>query len=296
MATPFEEEQEQEIPKPPLADEESPEIPFEEPPKEEGEEEEERQTRQDKKRERGELRRVAEEARAEAAAARAELQAMQQRIQQYPPTPPQPQKDPRDQEVDAAYAQVESVQQHYAARAADQKNPMTVQEQQEFNKKWREVNDAYIDARAKKNAPQQVDPEQTMMAARYPDILANENHRAWATGKWYQKLGEGWGQKLQSGEKSKWELWDEVAEETRKHFRLGSHRTQQRTPAERAAYTSGPRGGGPAGPAKPTGIKMQKEFRILADQMYPDEPDPKKRYERWARGPGKRMLEGKQSK
>lgn len=77
---------------------------------------------------------------------------------------------------------------------------------------------------------------------------------------------------------------------TRIAFNIG--RQPGPTPNQQRHFVAPPRGGSGGGGTDngPQKIKMSKEFRQMADAMYPEERDDKKRYAKWANGPGRELL------
>lgn len=114
----------------------------------------------------------------------------------------------------------------------------------------------------------------------YADVYGNPNAVQYAEGE-YRKL-------VASGHKGGPDTLDRAMKEARHAFRM----TREPPPSatQRARFAGPPRGRGGPGGAEPESIKMTPELRRMANAAFSHVPDQNKRYELWAKGPGKAML------
>ncbi len=123
----------------------------------------------------------------------------------------------------------------------------------------------------------------------YPDVLANPRAVAWARGYYQMEVAKG---RADSGPQGM-QLVIEAHQKAREALKTApaTPRTDPNAPARRVGMGAGP-GAGARDDAAPSGLT--KEQKKMADALYGNEiPDAKKRYEKWAKGPGARLAAAK---
>lgn len=204
--------------------------------------------------------------------------------------PPVPSSDPLQTEIDGVYNERMRLAEQYNDKR--QSGQMSDEEDKSLRAKARELEEKSQRLQYRKvqrEDAQNRDPVQDRIQAiklRNPDVAENIEAWNWADGRARMRIAK--------GEQYSQDLVAEVMEETRREFRLGSHRhgspSDDRT---KAAFTAPPRGSGPVQrqSGTPGRVKMTPAMRRMADAAFPGIKEPKKRYTHWARTAGRSFLE-----
>ena len=251
---------------------------------------EERQTRDEKKRARRPLmaeldavREEARQAREEAARLREENRRALEQFEQR--ARGQQQVDPARAELDAIYADEERFVSDYNRRTAEYQQAnqrMPDNEAAEWRKRAREIEEKK--ARTIARQASAVDPSQytqQQLKSEYPDVFAHPQA-------FLRAQGEIAILKSRGENSDDIRVMRRALDTARDEFGLGGKRKVD--PSDAPRYRSAPRGGNGAGGKEPARIAWNKDLQRLADSMYSQEPDPKKRAQMWVNENGKDYL------
>ena len=218
---------------------------------------------------------------AELAASRVESQ-RQQRQQT-------PQEDPYKGRVDDLHTQRDQLDAEWNSK--QQAGTLTDDEQKRLRGRSRELDEERIavlfdKAEARKRA--NVNPAEERMRevrSQYRDVADNPPAFQWADAKVRLRRAK--------GEEYSHEMVEEEMNNAREEFGLGKHAGTK----NRGRYASAPGGGGrQSSPESRTStMKMTKELKQMADQMYGDIDDEKKRYQHWVNEHGKDFMEAEKA-
>jgi hypothetical protein len=216
--------------------------------------------------------------------------------QQRPATPD---KDEYDSRLEGIYREQETL---YTELQLKQ-NRLSQQDKDRIEKRAKELDAEKIAVTVQKHMRQNgggqpargpADTMQAMLQIEYPEVVGHEDALGWAQG-YYQMA-------RREGRQASIALARESMDKARQRFRLGAasnghDRRPPPTAAIREKYAGVGRGGaGPGADDDREEVVMSKAFRKMANGKYPHIKDEKKRYEMWARGPGKRLLAGQRAK
>jgi hypothetical protein len=223
-----------------------------------------------------------------------ELNRFRMAPQQPTPQPPVPQEDPVQRSLDENYTNRVRLFEAYQAKVSG--GTLSPDEQDKYLKDSRALEEKQQELIAekvlRKSGMGQQDPNAAMrqtIQSRYFDVVSNPQVRQWTIGRYHQRIAEG----ASSDPNSVIPLLDDIADEARQRFRIGKYRNGPApTEATKARHTGPPAGGSPDSKDKPRGIKMTPELKKMANSLYSHIPDEKERYQKWANGPGKRLVEG----
>lgn len=221
------------------------------------------------------------EKRMQAEARAAALEAIQRT--QAGAMPRQPAEDPLQRDIDENYTRRQDLATRYNERVTS--GTLTESDREAITKQARELEEKgqrlmYQKVAAEERASK--DPREEnirMLRLQYPDVGNDSSAWAWADGRARQLLAR--------GREYNPELISEVMEETRREFRMGSHKNHApRDEGTRRALAAPSRGGGPRSDSGPGKVRMTPEMRRMADMAYPSIKDAKKRYTHWAKTSG----------
>jgi|GEM_PF-6861953 len=226
------------------------------------------------------------------------LEAAERRMQSYPdPQTLQQQllsrqqqqepEDPHRDELDDVYRQQEML---FGAYERDQQaHALTPDKVQEYQNRARQLEERkaelqYLRA-AKRHGMtgQQTDPRaaarevvQQQIRSEHADIASRQDAWGWATARYQQLRYQGLPDSM--------DTLNQVMDEARSQFGLPPKRGRaQPTASQRAKYTGMAKGGGSGEKQKGKGrIRMTREYKEMADAMYPEIEDDRERYQKWA--------------
>jgi hypothetical protein len=229
---------------------------------------EKRQQRRTIINENAELREREARARETAAQALGYAQALQQRVQ----APTGPQADPWEEERKALQAEQDLLVREFELKKAS----LTSDDAADFKRRAWAFEEKKAAYHARRTQPQlSTGPSsESILMARYPDIMGDERVKAWAYNRYNQRQIE--------TNRNDWALRDEVVEEAREQFGMKPKRRDDREPAMRRKLTGMPKGGSGGGGEQPGRIQLTKDQVKEADVAYPHLP-PEKRYKHFAK-------------
>lgn len=124
-------------------------------------------------------------------------------------------------------------------------------------------------------------PLKPILALQFPDVVQNPKAVDYARAYFQMERAKGRPESV--------ELVVESHQRAREALRTAPGPGRMPDPnaaTRRTALGAGPGGGAPPDDAP---VGLTKEQKKMADSLYPDEQDPKKRYDKWAKGPGARL-------
>jgi hypothetical protein len=260
------------------------EVDLDEPEAEEDEPEAPQKTRAEKKQERLSLMEQAEvdrEARlnAERAAGQAigYAQAIQQQVQQQAT---QQRVDPLTVQRDAILRERELLVQEF--QLAKQRGALTPEQERDFKSRGYDIEERWqnnvADRRmaARGGPPPQQNEVMTVLRARYPDVVMNEQAFRWALAEHSRRCLD-----PRDPAPDNWDTADAVMQATRERFGMGSRR-EERQPSEGSPRRfEGSSTGASASKGEGRKVALTPEDVALADAAYPDLPQ-KERYKKYA--------------
>ena len=230
--------------------------------------------------------------RAEAAERRAQeaeerLRRMEEQRHEYVPEPPAPEQK-ENARLKELYQQQDMMLQNFSARA----KTLTPEQVEDYKRQSRQIDEQIQRERFKEwqqdSAPSQQSPQQqamAYMAMKYSDVYGRKEMLSAANAHYDEQVFKGRQESL--------ELLEESLQEARSKFGVGRKPPTER---ERSRYTGGRTTRGNVTEPRDERIKMIPEFRVLADNLYPHIEDPNERYNKWAQGPGRRLMEQEKKK
>ena len=249
-------------------------------------------TRQEKRRNRYrelEERRRDAERRAEEAEHRARLAELQHA---RPQQSQEPQEDPHEQELNAAYEEQSQLNQEWEevlnAVPAGQAVPTGVAAA--YRKRaielQKRINDAHAERVVARRQPQggtQNDFVRQRLEVDYPDIMSNGRAQTYLRARAAQILVE------RGQEQLTWQVVQEAAEQTMRGFLKKTPQRGAPSANDRQRYTGIGRGAGSGGSGGGRSITMDRHQQKMAEGMYPDLP-AKQAHQKWANTVGKKLL------
>lgn len=253
-------------------------------------------SRQEKKRNRyREAREAAEAARRETAELRGQLQQMatilQERSRQAEPKAEQ--KDPYQEKLDSIAREQRLLYSEINARG----NTLSQADLDKYEQRANELRRQEIDIAAERKFAQlrQQTPQPDQHANAVQAMLQLQNSDVYGNAEAVNLARAYFDLQVKRGRTGDYELHQEAMDFTRKQLGMTPRNGSSRAPsqADRAKYAGVPRGGGGSGGDSDTveTVTMGKDFRRIADAMYGHIKDEKKRYEMWAKGPGRRAIQ-----
>lgn len=277
----------------PVVDDETPVIAV----SEEEDDGEERLSRDEKKRNRfREAQERAEAAEREAAHYRSLYETSQRPA---PREDPAPGEDPKVKEVDNKLAEVRRRQKLLYQEFLAKQGKLSQQEIDQYERDNHSLRDEegelIYERRRLREAPQEearrkADAQRAIYQQKYGDIYAHERSREaliYAEGVYKQSLVRN------AGRKTPEQLMDEAMDAARRDVLRTVKRPapSESTRRRYAGEPSGPAAG--AGDRDVVSVPMTKEYRRMATALYPGMPE-NEAYKRWAKGPGKRIIQAQQ--
>lgn len=214
--------------------------------------------------------------------------------QQRPQTPPE--KDEYETRLESIYREQETLYTELQVKA----RTLTQADKDRIERRAKELDAEKIAVTVQKHIRQagvgqpqngRGDTMKAMLEIEYPEVTAHQDALGWAQSYYQMQRREGRAQSI--------DLARESMQKARQRFRLGGgeRRAPAPTAATREKYAGVGRGGGGRDPDEDSQqVVMNKHFRKLANGKYSHIKDEKKRYEMWAKGPGKRLLDGQRAK
>ncbi len=257
-----------------------------------GESAEAKQTRKQKRQERLQLKlQRGSAAEAELAAERAEKQELRERLARLEgialarqPAANDSGKDPFETELDAIYGEQQSA---YAAAQAEVKaGSMTPERAQHYERIARDIESRKSRVHARREISQtepvrQQSQAQQVWVQKYPEVYGNQRAFQYAQGRYQTRLA--------LGENITNSTVDEIMEEAKAQFKLGSKPAP--TQSERARFGGVPSSGGGGGGSKEP-ITLSREIRRMAIAAYDHLPE-EEAIKAWTNKTGKRLREKK---
>lgn len=193
----------------------------------------------------------------------------------------QPEGDPHDAELDDIHERQQAIYMRIQAGNVSQAELDRLEQQ--ARKLDRRKYEVTVSKELKRQMPQQAQPQQDphvlAMQMQYPDIYANPRAITWAEGYARQQMAIT-GRPMDLG------MVRESFEQARKQF---ATRPPAPSASAQSKYTGAARGQGGSSGGNNV-VTMNKAQKRMAEALYSDLP-PEKAHVKWAKGPGKRMLE-----
>lgn len=221
----------------------------------------------------------------EAAARTAQLEGHVRQLYDRPAAKPtEADEDPSERELENLYEE----QKLLVTRLEIDKN-ISREELQTLEKRARKLDlrkqEIVAERVAKRHMPrqqEQMHPVRAQLEAEYADVYSNQRAQAWAAN--YA------GMKVASGEREAGlSLAKEALDQARRQFKMRSASPESSDGVK--ARMSGVPARSNAGGAGKRPVVLGKVHQGMAEAMY-DKLTPAKAYEKWAKGPGKKMLDG----
>jgi hypothetical protein len=212
--------------------------------------------------------------------------------------PKVPQQDEHDARLEQIYREQETLYTELQIKA----RTLTEADKNRIEKRAKELDAEKIAVTVQKHMRQNgggqpargpAETMQAMLQIEYPDVVGHEDALGWSQG-YYQMA-------RREGRPAGMELAREAMQKARQRFRMGGNGQASRPPppqalkAKYAGVTQGGSGGRDADEEREQVI-MSKPFRKMANGKYGHIKDEKKRYDMWAKGPGKRLLAAQRAK
>lgn len=257
--------------------------------------------RQEKKRNRyremSERAEAADRARAESDARFSQMMSLYQQTLQAQQRPAAPDKDEHESRLESIYREQELLYSELQQKA----RTLTQSDKDRIEKRARELDSEKIQVAVQKHlrangGGQQStgagDTMQAILQLEYPDVTSRADALGWAQA-YYQM-------QRQEGKAASIDLAREAMNKAKARFRIGGGAERRPPPAAsaREKYAGVGRGGGGHDPddIDREQVVMSKPFRKMANAKYPLIKDEKKRWDMWAKGPGKRLLASQRAK
>lgn len=222
----------------------------------------------------------------------AQMQAYMQGLsQRQAPQPQQPEDDPLEREYQSILRDQKLLLQEHAAYGQN----ITAEQQADMERRAAQLEKRKLEwgghMANRRAGIRPIPPEEavkTQLMARFPDVMGNPQAQSYMVATFNRLRARGLPDSMETVE--------EAVAETRRDLRIGAAaRAPAPSPGMRTKLAGASRGSGGGGGGGESSITMTKEYRAMADALYANIKDPMERYKKWARGPGRKLVEKQRS-